>query len=503
MRLFVFGIGGTGSKVLTSFVMQLAAGAELKDHNGKLYDAVVPIMVDPHADCDGLKRLNDLLIRYRKIRKSIYGDSTERRSGFFSTKIETLADIDKDKGLSDSFIFNLKEVSQSTFKNFIGYAGMDEANKAMTAMLYDESELANDMKEGFYGSPNIGSVALNEFSNSDDFTSFADNFKSDDRIFFIGSIFGGTGAAGLPLFISNIRDSAIHEQKNLASAPIGALVVMPYFSIATDSSESSEAAKKIDEAEWIVKTRSALDYYKVNLYDKINNTYYISDPVGTTPFVNDPGNVDNQKGNKAHIVEFVGASAIFNFAQSNNIDYSNVEVANSMFYHYGLNTKNKHVTFNILAEETKQLLQKPMMKFHLLKVFMENSLSSELSKPFATQVEPKITDAIMSLDVKEFFKAYDKWIKEMKKHGDTAHNLHLFADDTNTEDYQNLFNDISVKKSKFGISNKNARRKDFVEMLNNNRDKITNAQSMEQRWYQMADLALNEFISDKYELSIK
>lgn len=501
MRLFVFGIGGTGSKVLTSFVMQLAAGAELKDHNGKLYDAVVPIMVDPHADCDGLKKLNDLLTRYRKIRKSIYGDSTERRGGFFSTKIETLADINTEKGLSDSFIFNLKEVSQSTFKNFIGYAGMDEVNKAMTAMLYDESELANDMKEGFYGSPNIGSVALNEFSKSKDFEAFAEVFNSDDRIFFIGSIFGGTGAAGLPLFVSSIRDSAVHEQINLASAPIGALVVMPYFSIATDSSENSEAAKQIKEAEWIIKTRSALDYYKANLYDKINNTYYISDPVGTTPFVNDPGNVDNQKGNKTHIVEFIGASAIFNFAQSSNIDYSAVEVANSMFYHYGLNTSNKHVTFNILAEETKELLQKPMMKFHLLKVFMENSLSSELSKPFATQVEPKITDAIIkSLDVKEFFKAYDKWTKEMNDHGDTAHNLHLFADDI-TEDYQNLFNDISVKKGIFG--KKNAKRKDFVEMLNNNRDKITNAQSMEQRWYQMANLALDEFISDKYELSIK
>ena len=36
MRVFVFAIGGTGSRVLTSLIMQLAAGARPVDSDGNL-----------------------------------------------------------------------------------------------------------------------------------------------------------------------------------------------------------------------------------------------------------------------------------------------------------------------------------------------------------------------------------------------------------------------------------------------------------------------------------
>ena len=64
-----------------------------------------------------------------------------------------------------------------------------------------------EMDIGFVGNPNIGSVVLNQFKDSEEFKEVASNFNADDRIFIISSIFGGTGAAGFPTILKNIRDA--------------------------------------------------------------------------------------------------------------------------------------------------------------------------------------------------------------------------------------------------------------------------------------------------------
>ena len=61
------------------------------------------------------------------------------------------------------------------------------------------------MDIGFVGNPNIGSTVLNQFRYSDVFQAFAENFGANDRIFIVSSIFGGTGAAGFPILLKNIR----------------------------------------------------------------------------------------------------------------------------------------------------------------------------------------------------------------------------------------------------------------------------------------------------------
>ena len=62
MRIFVFAIGGTGTRVLTSLVMQLAAGVRPLDSNGKpIRDlSIVPIVIDPHEDNDGFTGLSTI-----------------------------------------------------------------------------------------------------------------------------------------------------------------------------------------------------------------------------------------------------------------------------------------------------------------------------------------------------------------------------------------------------------------------------------------------------------
>ena len=119
------------------------------------------------------------------------------------------------------------------------------------------------MDIGFVGSPNIGSVAINQFKDSNEFKQFSNVFQKTDRIFIVSSIFGGTGAAGYPIIVKNIRNAdnntAVNNRGDLRNAKIGALTVLPYFNIQQDENSP------ISRADFISKTKSALFYYHDNL----------------------------------------------------------------------------------------------------------------------------------------------------------------------------------------------------------------------------------------------
>jgi hypothetical protein len=322
MRLFLFLVGGTGSRVMRPLVMQLAAGIHPVDEAGQpIALEVVPIIVDPHKANEDLKRTENLLRWYRSIRQSLYGDTVDVTKGFFSAKISTLSDIlPGGSMLSDTFLFNLGAVESKKFADFIAYNTLDTANQALCSMLFSEEQLDTKMDIGFVGSPNIGSVALNQFKDSEEFRQFSNVFRKEDRIFVVSSIFGGTGAAGYPIIVKNIRNAgnnaAINNRGDLRDARIGALTVLPYFNVQQDENSP------ISRADFISKTKSALFYYHDNLtglrqggvdlpLSKVNACYYLGDEVPSNPYYNDPGG--NGQRNDAHVVEYVGALSILDF----------------------------------------------------------------------------------------------------------------------------------------------------------------------------------------------
>lgn len=96
MRIFVFGIGGTGARVITQLVMQLAAGVRPKNDRGEVIKddfSIVPILIDPHQECDALVSLGGLLNDYRTIHNRLYKNVKDPGVGFFSVKIETLVPL--------------------------------------------------------------------------------------------------------------------------------------------------------------------------------------------------------------------------------------------------------------------------------------------------------------------------------------------------------------------------------------------------------------------------
>ena len=74
MRLFLFLVGGTGSRVMRPLIMQLAAGIHPLNETGQAVPLeIVPIIVDPHKANEDLKRTDNLLRWYKEIRRTMYG----------------------------------------------------------------------------------------------------------------------------------------------------------------------------------------------------------------------------------------------------------------------------------------------------------------------------------------------------------------------------------------------------------------------------------------------
>lgn len=429
MRLFLFLVGGTGSRVMRPLVMQLAAGVHPLDEQGRPMPLeIVPIIVDPHKANEDLKRTENLLRWYKEIRKQLYGDAVDISRGFFSVKISTLADIvPAGTGLNNSFLFNMGSISSTRFRDFISYNTLDSANQALASMMFSNDQLDTKMDIGFVGSPNIGSVALNMFKDSEEFRQFSNVFQKDDRIFVVSSIFGGTGAAGYPIIVKNIRNAAdnagINNRGDLRNSRIGALTVLPYFNIQQDEHSP------ISRADFISKTKSALFYYHDNLtglrrdgvdlpLSKVNACYYLGDEVPSAPYFNDPGG--NGQRNDAHVVEYVGALSVLDFLSipDDQLISQDGNAVNPIFKEYGLADDKQTLSLKTFGLQTRSLVNRQMAKFHLAYMYITNQLRKDIGRGY-TEDKPEIGQGFLSTTffnnlTANFFVAYRQWLKELR-----------------------------------------------------------------------------------------
>ena len=504
MRLFIFAIGGTGSRVLKSLVMLSAAGVKPLDENGKPLKnfEIVPIIIDPHKSNEDLKRTELLLSDYRMLRRKLYGEAVEA-DGFFANKITLLSDILTDSSimLNRTPVCNLAAVEQNKFREYISYNTMNEPNQALTSLLFADYQLENKMRIGFVGSPNIGSVALNQIKDSDEFKAFANVFNSGDRIFFVSSIFGGTGAAGFPILVKNIRHAEqldVSNKEVLRKAPIGALTVLPYFNI--EHNEDS----RINKADFVVKAQSALHYYNKTLTNDsryaINALYYVGDQVTSKPYVYDPG--ENGQKNRAHLVELVGALSPLRFAgiATNRLSDQYGNPLPTMAYEYGLEKDVTDLDFSAFGAETRRMIYKPLVKFHLLFLFLRTGLKGAIGRGF-TEDAPKITSDIFATEFYrvldgQFMRSYVDWIGEMC---DNMRSVHLFnIGDLNMN---TVVNGVQTKKRSWPLGRASISCDSFVAQMNKlSRD--ANAYKKGSEEYKLLDLfdkAADVLVDEKYE----
>ncbi|MCB9018132.1 MAG: hypothetical protein H6544_05980 [Prevotellaceae bacterium] len=404
-NLYIFGIGGTGSRVLRSLTMLMASGVKLNGFN------VVPIVIDPDAANADLTRNIKSMRDYKNIRNKMQ----------FTTNSEnTFFDSDINMDIIPNVIMPLNNTQNQTFGQYIDIATMKDgngnydSNYALASMLFSEHNLKSGMEVGFKGNPNIGSVVLNQFANSVDFQNFAASFTQGDRIFIISSIFGGTGASGFPLLLKNLRAIAntVSGSGVVANAPIGAISVLPYFDVAPDPNQKSE----IDSSTFVSKAKAALSYYDRNMTET-NILYYVADNV-KKQYNNSDGGTEQK--NDAHFIELIAALAIVDFANLQNdnscLQTLNQKPQNQYFKEFGIKNDSQQIIFSDLCANTNNIIQKPLVRFTLFCKYLKEQISD--SRKQAWSIDNKFDDnfynqTFFNTYLSDFVNDYMLWLQEM------------------------------------------------------------------------------------------
>ena len=325
---YIYAIGGTGSRVLRSLSMFLAAGCGGTAVNSE----IVPIILDYDTTNGDLKKTIEVLERYNKIHSAIYQPTDSDKTTFFGTPVIKIKDKAAQAQNPDGIVFQQQSGYNAclngapgqgnangtlTFDKFLGLQTMTPQNGSyethqLLTSLYNNNpqddaltELYMDFVQGFLGCPNIGCLVSKNFTETAEYQSACSNFNpNSDKILIIGSVFGGTGASGIPMLLDALRDD---QRTN--NAKIAVLAMLPYYKIDQDphSPVSSET--------FMAKTKAAMTAYELpnNVNAKADRLYYVGDPDMFMAFPNNPGK--DRQINKALFAEFVAAMCVVDFMQ--------------------------------------------------------------------------------------------------------------------------------------------------------------------------------------------
>jgi hypothetical protein len=303
-NLFYIGIGGTGARVAEALVHLCAAGHGPSD--------LFLFLVDPDEGNGNLSRTKTLIAKYQDVRRRI----TDRAPGvdLFRTNIVT----------PDPLVWTIFSDQNMALSRYVGLSNMkltDPALAQLAEVLFSHEELNTALNEGFRGHPSIGAVVMARPDETrDPWKTFYDQIANltrpgDAKVFLVGSIFGGTGAAGVPTFaseklIKHHKTASIEEGK-LSKVHLGGCLVLPYFTFSLDVPEAERARMHVTPSDFPLATRAALQYYALRKLN-FDDVYLIGDSLQDGR-VGDFAPGAARQENSPHYIEMAGALAALDF----------------------------------------------------------------------------------------------------------------------------------------------------------------------------------------------
>jgi hypothetical protein len=264
---------------------------------------------------------------------------------------------------------------------------------------FSHTELNLRLDLGFKGNPNIGSVVFNNLANTKEFKFVLKSIHKDDRIFIISSIFGGTGSSGFPQLIKLLQ-----EDNRLADNVFGALTVMPYYNVTDDKNSA------INSDRFTSKTEAALTYYSKYLKGKLNAIYQLWDKP-LKQYENREGGAEQL--NNAHLVEFVGATAIVDFVNKPQEGFK--DKASTEYYDFGIKSEDQVIDSRHFYDTTRNSILQPLTLFtYAQKIYA--SLSTDFQKAIffkELNLRSRLGSDPFFQHLSSFFNDYKLWLKEM------------------------------------------------------------------------------------------
>ena len=314
MGYYFIGIGGSGAKVMESLTHLAAAGIL---PNVPRQERLYVMSVDPDVGNGNLKRSSAALNNLSVFQELGFGADTS----LFKTEVMLAhpfpwSPTEHDKKLDD--ILTYQSLSGTPIGN-------------LYETLYTRAERNTFLNEGFRGRPSIGAAvlarkaALFETQGWEDhaeapWDKFARLVKQDAKngqvahIFLAGSVFGGTGAAGMPTIAKLLRREFASYGES-GTVAIGGALILPFFGF-TPQQENGDGQIYASSENFLTNTKAALKYYAAKYrQDKVFDAmYFIGDSVLSSVQRFSVGAASQM--NDAHIVDFYGAMAAVHFFSS-------------------------------------------------------------------------------------------------------------------------------------------------------------------------------------------
>lgn len=309
MSYYFISIGGSGAKVMESLTHLCVAG--MFPTNERLY----VMSIDPDTGNGNLARSSAALNCYNTFQNLEVGNNIP----LFKNKVElarpfTWNPTEHDKCLDDVMAYQ-------------AYKGTSIGD--LYEVLYTKKERSTLLNEGFRGHPSIGAAVMakkvnteNSDRNEEPWHHFEVLVNQDAKtgsiakIFLAGSVFGGTGAAGMPT-IAKLLHHTFKDLYNEGKVVLGGALILPYFSFTADKNDKEGLYASSEN--FLTNTQAALKYYvsKNKEEDIYNSMYFIGDDVLAPVQKFSVGSSSQQ--NDAHIVDFYGALAAIDFYRSTQL----------------------------------------------------------------------------------------------------------------------------------------------------------------------------------------
>jgi hypothetical protein len=301
---YYIGVGGTGARVAEALVHLCAAGLGP--------DELFIMLIDPDAGNGNLHRTTTLIRNYKEAQMQV----KERAQDVALFKTNIIGPRQPWTVLTDE---------NPTLRKFISLDSLDESLKEFAKLLFSDADLDVKLNEGFRGRPAIGAVVMSQ-PNTDakpwpEFWAAIESVAGEGtaKVFVAGSVFGGTGAAGLPTLGAGsvLRDKANligkSGDKPVSKIRLGACLVLPYFTFNSDKkSIEAEAGKPfMKPGDFPLATSAALHYYLTKDDLAYEDLYLIGDPGLENVGEFSAGAKDQE--NRPHFVELGAALSALDF----------------------------------------------------------------------------------------------------------------------------------------------------------------------------------------------
>jgi hypothetical protein len=305
--LTFFALGGSGIRALEPLLHLCALGLGPRQ--------LRVVLIDPDQENAAVTRSRHLLDLYRRAREGMTDGSSS--DGYFRTEVidaigttRLWSPVDDGDGVQSQRFKARVDLPLMTGSQAFGAQAFK--------LLFAERIQDMDLSLGFRGVPSIGTVFMNRLRGAKFFEQLLVGSAGDpNAIFFAaGSIFGGTGAAGMPVvgraLVEGITGAAGATVPGAAPERVGAALLLPYFTLPAPTSASAPDGGIRPEASIFAQNAAAALPMYTGAQARYGSYYVLGDDQPREQQANEVGG--KSQDNKGHYVELFAALGALDFA---------------------------------------------------------------------------------------------------------------------------------------------------------------------------------------------